>query len=566
MTARPSSINFIMEDPCFVDAEQHPDWKLQFGSHQPLKLEIGFGMGDFLIEMATREPQSNFVGIDFSQDGIRNILDRINNLQIKNIRVVYGDVREKITHLFKDEELDTVYINFPDPWPKKRHFKRRLVKPGLISQITHKLSPEGRLHVATDSGSYALEILEYLNAESLLKNCNRESGFLAERCNLPKTKYEKSFIYAGDQIFYLEYFRLGTNETTTESIEENRGNIENQEKALSNDEFLIRKFKRAEVKANDACDLKQVADQLAEAGDKQWAKEVYLKAEERAEDSLDLNWLAYSINEALGDKEWARQLYKKAEDLSESSLDLNWLAYSIFETLGDIDWARELFEKAETQPENIRELCDLADSISEVLNDREWAIKVYKKAEEKAQAHSEFYELADNVFARLGDPQWARQLYKKAEDKAEDSSDLLSLVECLCEKLDDKEWARQVYKKAERLAQDSMDFCGLADSLCQNLDDEEWAKGLYQIAEEKSAESHEFRWLGDSLCERLGDKSWASELYKKAEDKADVFYEWLRLADSLRLKLGDEEWARQVYLKAETKAKDPSHFNRLPHR
>ena len=208
MTARPSSAKFSVEDPCFLDTEEHPDWQVQFGNHQPVKLEIGFGMGDFLIEMATREPDSNFVGIDFSQDGIRKILARINNLHLKNIRVVFGDVREKIPLLFKDGELDTVYINFPDPWPKKRHTKRRLIKPEFVNQLAQKLSLEGRACLATDSESYGQEMLEYCNAEALLQNLDDKQGFLEERIDLPKSKYEKNFINAGEKIFYLEYMRL----------------------------------------------------------------------------------------------------------------------------------------------------------------------------------------------------------------------------------------------------------------------------------------------------------------------------------------------------------------------
>ena len=75
MTARPSSAKFVVEDPCFLDADQCLDWQSQFGNNHPLKLEIGFGMGDFLIAMALRESQSNFVGIDFSQNGIQKIFE-----------------------------------------------------------------------------------------------------------------------------------------------------------------------------------------------------------------------------------------------------------------------------------------------------------------------------------------------------------------------------------------------------------------------------------------------------------------------------------------------------------
>ena len=481
MTARPSSAKFVVEDPCFLDADQCLDWQSQFGNNHPLKLEIGFGMGDFLIAMALRESQSNFVGIDFSQNGIQKLLAQIQARKLKNIRVVYGDVREKIPLLFQDGELDTVYINFPDPWPRKRHFKRRLIKPAVVKLVAIKLAPAGNIYLATDSEPYALEMLEYLNAEPLLQNMNRESGCFAERDHLPKTKYEKSFIYAGDKIHYLEYFRVGENEGLLNREESGELN-QPEEKSMSNDELLTKKFTEAEAKAQDACDLKQVADNLADAGDKQWAEKVYRKTEDKAEDSLDLNWLAYSISETLGDKEWTKKL----------------------------------FQKAESAPENIRELCDLAGSIIETLGDRGWGIKVYQKTEGMAEEYSDFYELADNIYIKLGDKDWAKKLFKKAEDKAEDCSDLLSLAERISAKLDDKEWARKVYGKAESLAGDSGDFCELAASLFQNLRDEEWAMRLYKIAESKAQESYEFCWLAESLVENLGDKKWAEQVYKKA--------------------------------------------------
>ena len=136
LTARPSSTSFVLEDPYFLDTREVPDWQRQFGSKHPLNLEIGFGMGDFLIAMAKREPNSNFVGIDFSQDGIQKLLARIHFSQLKNIRVVFGDAREKLSYLFNAEELNSIYINLPDPWPKKRHIKRRLIQPELVKQLS----------------------------------------------------------------------------------------------------------------------------------------------------------------------------------------------------------------------------------------------------------------------------------------------------------------------------------------------------------------------------------------------------------------------------------------------
>ena len=575
LTARPSSASFSTEDPCFIDTTERPDWQNLFGNNQPIKLEIGFGMGDFLIEMAVREPDSHFIGIDFSQEGILKLLARIKQLQLKNIRVAHGDVRKKIPLLFRDGELDTIFINFPDPWPKKRHLKRRLIKPGFVNLLARKLAPEGRVYLATDSAPYAHEILEYFNADALFQNMNQVSGFHGDRGNLPKTKYEKSFIYAGDKIHYLAYFRrVVAGPDSLAGKLRNKEPVKKEEthaperlagEAKSNDDILIEKFKNAEAQAKDACDLKQVADNLAEAGDKEWARKVYRKTEEKAQDSLDFNWLAYSVSEALSDKIWAGEIYQKAEEKAETSLDLNWLAYSISETLSNREWTRKLFKKAENTPGNIRELCDLADSVAETFGDRKWALRIYEKAESEAQEHSEFLELADSILERLGDKKWAARIYKKAEEKAEDSSDHHSLVECLCNKLGDLEWTRKVYSKAENLAKDSNDFCGLAESLCKNPGDKEWAVKLYKEAEAQAetGNSGDLRNLADSLCENIGDLEWAKKIYQKAEEKAKTFYEFRWLADSLCENTGNLEWAKRVYRKAESKAKDPSDISRM---
>ena len=209
MTPLISFAKIAEEDLNFLDIDGWPDWQAQFGNPQPLKLEIGFGMGSFMIEMAAQEPRSNFIGMDFYHKGIRKLMTRKKKLQLDNIRVAYGDVRIKIPLLFKDGELETVYINFPDPWPKKRHTKRRLIKPDFVKLIGQKLAPGGRIYLATDFEVYAMEMLEYFNSEPLFQNQGPGSGFLETREDLPKTKYEKNFINAGHKIYYLEFTRLG---------------------------------------------------------------------------------------------------------------------------------------------------------------------------------------------------------------------------------------------------------------------------------------------------------------------------------------------------------------------
>ena len=151
MTARPSRENFSIQDPCFLDIETHPNWGNIFGNRKPVKLEIGFGTGDFLIEMAVKETHSNFIGIDFTKNGTLSLLNRIKTLQLSNIRVIYGDAKNKLSTLFRDEELETIYINFPDPWPRKIHIKLRLINPAFANLIMQKLAAEGRVYLATDS-------------------------------------------------------------------------------------------------------------------------------------------------------------------------------------------------------------------------------------------------------------------------------------------------------------------------------------------------------------------------------------------------------------------------------
>ena len=570
MTARASLEKFSIKDPCFLDIKTHPDWANIFGNGNPLKVEIGFGMGDFLIEMAARERHSNFIGIDFTKSGVQSLLTKVKAYQLGNIRVVYGDARNKLSALFRDEELETVYVNFPDPWPRKRHLKRRLFNPEFVNLIAQKLGSGGHVYLATDSESYAQQMMEYFDAEPSCQNMNQPSGFLGSRKGLPKTKYEKSFIYAGEKTYYLEYSRLpiaGKPENPAKKDfmkNKNTPPLTDAEKQFkSNDYLLTEKFQSDEANAEDACDLKIVADSIAEAGDKKWAKKVYKKAEEKARDSLDFNWLAYSIVETLGDTNWARSIYTKAEGKSESSLELNWLAYSIFETLHDKEWAKQLYEKAANMPGNIRELCDLADSIHETFGEVHWVKKIYRLAEEKVEEYSDCHELADVIYKKLGDKEKPRELYKKAEDKATDGSDLNSLAESIYKNFTDKKWAMSLYSKAENKAQSSGDFCSLADSLYKNLNDKKWAFALYKKAENQAKTSCELRDLADSLCLELEDLGWARDLYAKSEGEAQFFYEFRRLAECLFKNLGDKEWAREVYKKAANKATYTSEFNCL---
>ena len=193
------------ESSFFFDIDQPLDWQEVFGNANPLSLEIGFGNGKFLIEIAALNPQINFLGIDFYHKGIRKLVSRINKLQIQNIRILYGDAREKIPQIFETGQLDSIFVNFPDPWPKKRHIKRRLIKPGFIELMKSKLKPNGIIHLATDSENYAQEMMQYLGDAEGLENCCGVGMFREKREDFPQSKYERNFINAGDKIYYLEF-------------------------------------------------------------------------------------------------------------------------------------------------------------------------------------------------------------------------------------------------------------------------------------------------------------------------------------------------------------------------
>lgn len=196
------------ESPYFLDPEEYPDWPQQFENDHPISLEIGFGNGNFLLDMAVQHPDHNFIGMDFYHKGIRRLFTRMARYGLTNIRVAYGDAKEKIPFLFREEELAEIHINFPDPWPKKRHHKRRLIKAPVVRTLWEKLAPEGRLRLATDFESYAMEMLEVLGADPGFRNLHPDPGFMHQREDVPRTKYEKNFLNQGKKIYYLDFVKV----------------------------------------------------------------------------------------------------------------------------------------------------------------------------------------------------------------------------------------------------------------------------------------------------------------------------------------------------------------------
>lgn len=180
------------------------DCQKVFGREAPLVFEIGFGMGDSLATMAQNEPDKNFIGIEVHPPGVSNLLKLIEINNISNLRIYNTDVIEVLTQCIGPKKIDRVQIYFPDPWPKKRHHKRRLIQPGFLELLKPRMKSSALLHVATDWEDYAEQTLELLNETVGLTN-SVSDGFVPRPDYRPLTKFEKRGIGLGHSIYDLVF-------------------------------------------------------------------------------------------------------------------------------------------------------------------------------------------------------------------------------------------------------------------------------------------------------------------------------------------------------------------------
>jgi tRNA (guanine-N7-)-methyltransferase len=152
-------------------------------------LEIGFGMGKSLVEMAVAEPQTLFIGIEVHKPGVGALLADVQDQAINNVRVFCEDALNVLNHSVSDNFLDRLQLFFPDPWHKKRHHKRRIVQPGFVELVASKLKAGGVFHAATDWENYAEHMLEILEASSL-QNQAGTNQFAEKPGYRPLTKFE----------------------------------------------------------------------------------------------------------------------------------------------------------------------------------------------------------------------------------------------------------------------------------------------------------------------------------------------------------------------------------------
>jgi tRNA (guanine-N7-)-methyltransferase len=180
-----------------------------FGREAPLWLEIGFGMGEAFVECAKTHPEANVIGVEVHSPGIGRTLHTLAEQELKNVRIYQEDVNLVLSKSISQNSLDRVQIFFPDPWPKKRHHKRRLISNEFLDVLAEKLKPNALLYLSTDWQDYADWMLEHLNAHPAFTNRFPETiSVPVEQIDRFQTKFERRGLKLGHSIWDLMFFRL----------------------------------------------------------------------------------------------------------------------------------------------------------------------------------------------------------------------------------------------------------------------------------------------------------------------------------------------------------------------
>jgi tRNA (guanine-N7-)-methyltransferase len=183
------------------------DGERAFGRTAPLVLEIGFGMGQGLLAYASAHPEANCIGAEVYRPGIGSLVAALRRTGTSNVRIYEGDARLLVETLLPPDSLSLVLIYFPDPWPKKRHHKRRLIEPEFVAVLASRLQPGGRLRLATDWEDYALRMIEVLENEPTLVNEAGAGCFAARSDDRPVTRFEARGLTLGHAVWDLAYVR-----------------------------------------------------------------------------------------------------------------------------------------------------------------------------------------------------------------------------------------------------------------------------------------------------------------------------------------------------------------------
>jgi len=176
------------------------DFASLFGNRAPVVLEIGFGNGDTLVQQAAENPDLNFLGIEVHEPGVGHCLLKARDVGVTNLKLVRHDAIEVLTRLIPEASLQRVNIYFPDPWPKKRHHKRRMIQAPFLELVHSRLRPDGALHIATDWANYAEHIDEVFAACTFFTCDERREHDGEAPLDRPRTKFEQRGLRKGHRI------------------------------------------------------------------------------------------------------------------------------------------------------------------------------------------------------------------------------------------------------------------------------------------------------------------------------------------------------------------------------
>jgi tRNA (guanine-N7-)-methyltransferase len=185
-------------------------WATRFGRDAPLAVEIGFGMGHALLATAQSHPDWNCVGIEVYRPGIGALLNHVDAARLQNVRIIDGDARVALAGLFGANSLHRVMVFFPDPWPKSKHHKRRLINTEFAALVASRLAPDGQLRLATDWEHYAVAMRAVLDAEPALENLAGPGNFATRHVERPTTRFEARGVRLGHPVWDLAYRRRVT--------------------------------------------------------------------------------------------------------------------------------------------------------------------------------------------------------------------------------------------------------------------------------------------------------------------------------------------------------------------
>jgi tRNA (guanine-N7-)-methyltransferase len=180
-------------------ARERLDLPHAFGRAAPKILEIGFGMGETTATIAAAHPEHDYLAIEVHTPGVGSLLKQIRDAGLANIRIIQHDAVEVLEHMIAPGALDGANVFFPDPWPKKRHHKRRLIQAPLVALLASRLRSGAIVHIATDWAEYAEQILAVLAAEPTL--ANTAVGFAPRPASRPLTKFETRGLALGHRVF-----------------------------------------------------------------------------------------------------------------------------------------------------------------------------------------------------------------------------------------------------------------------------------------------------------------------------------------------------------------------------